>query len=1415
MSESIFKPATLKGLLELRDRSEAALSLTAPNFLQPIPHGLATTSNPPTDFDSVNSHFISIIPQSIRELVLNKFTAIYTRSPLDLFEDRQYKIASNSSDNRTHTSEVGGWADFHFGYFFTAQLTKFQKDSPVWTTSSTGRSLHTNLHEFGHAYGHQVPASNDPNKIYMTAQLHDSTSLIRAHMNDIMGTREDRIVAADYGYFTAKNISEGEGYIFDPSDRGRHEVWAETFANTLLDDANVRISVTPQNILERMMAPIKRLIGMPEQTIPLIDPTSIENFNNNLYRSTSVVREMISNHQRLVEGQMDISEFTDRYYYHNTLHRIFSNISNIVTYDASKEAAPQVSIELPQSIGSIDDISSYLYSAGFVHHDIRLNAAGHLVVRMALDEGYDLLQQTKSWYREQPDVESSSYEIDSAKAIQRSFSHEIVSEEGRRKIALKQDSWSSDMVHDPETILNGLSRIRPVKFQNDRRQNLIYMDEQDYRDITALSDAAQSINHQLNLLSEGLKLLKDAADRNGVLIDADRPYSRIGYARIEMKSYRNAQYDKQQSVKFEIERIANRQKNEGPDLKISAQTSSPEPLDPNSTDVSFSAHRSSAIAASGTSKAFDQILLPTAENMDKIRVVEIVGSGVSPENQFTQNPVLLGEVLVPSRIKIEAFLSADRLGQDAFARIPADLATPLTLTSSSPTSQTQSDPLPSIRDIIGEHGRVSQMGRGIGIAMGVQGLAERFGENGTFQSDAKREFGLAVAGAASDVVAVASDTAEMVASSRLGSQSRTVTALLESGDDLARLSQAASGLRTASQISRVATPVAMVATIASGAIDAEIGRRTGDGQRVATAGATTVGGIAGGLAGAATVAQVGATAGAAIGVFFGGVGAVPGAAIGGAIGAVVGGIGGAIGGAKISEVIVESTGAGRALQSHFDRESLTAPLAQINQDRTFIRQFDFNRDGELSVSELRSILNRHGYTSIASLDTNNNGSVTPQELRQRLIDIAPDEQRYQQGIRQIETKYDHIDSTTDIRRRLLSGDPPMTDAERRQVLQALENPATLARYRRDLERQNNSPEHLGQYSDRLALIDRYQELSPAASTRVGRALEVAQDTASRIAPYVVPAPVIQVARTTLSAVQIETRYDHIRNRSELERRILNDDGMTAQEQSRFRSALGNPAELRAYRQELERANSSGPRMGTLSDRIAMVDRLEELSAPPSRAERIAERVTPQIVQDVAVRTRQNISIETSYDHIRDRARLINMIQNCDTVRPQDRERLAGILNNPQQLQRYRENLERLNRSGPHAGAYTDQLAMLDRLQELPRAPSARTAFNEAGQSRSQIIEHRYDHITSRAQMERMILNDDIVSARSRQRIDGILDDPNELREYRARLQTSLSSATGRDAQQLTDQIAMIDRYQELSSPARQGTRASVGMGLGG
>lgn len=220
-------------------------------------------------------------------------------------------------------------------------------------------------------------------------------------------------------------------------------------------------------------------------------------------------------------------------------------------------------------------------------------------------------------------------------------------------------------------------------------------------------------------------------------------------------------------------------------------------------------------------------------------------------------------------------------------------------------------------------------GSGVGVGMGVYGLSQKLGENGTAAGDLRddRTRNLAKTGIAADVAAIGVDGAE----------------------GLATLSKVSKGLESASRVSRVAAPVAAGLAVASGIVEYKIAEKKGDGKRAAEAVGSTAGGLTGALAGGVAGAKGGALAGAAIGAFFGGVGAAPGAAIGGFIGGIAGAIGGgwagAEGGKAVSREVLTDT-----FQKQFDEQRPVKKTEITRSVREASNQLYYDYSPSLSVT---------------------------------------------------------------------------------------------------------------------------------------------------------------------------------------------------------------------------------------------------------------------------------------------------------------------------------------------------------------------------------------------------------------------------------------------------------------------------------
>jgi len=256
---------------------------------------------------------------------------------------------------------------------------------------------------------------------------------------------------------------------------------------------------------------------------------------------------------------------------------------------------------------------------------------------------------------------------------------------------------------------------------------------------------------------------------------------------------------------------------------------------------------------------------------------------------------------------------------------------------------------------------------GVGTAMGSLGMIGHvFGEAAALDRADSKTRGLSYSQFAMDGSAVALDASEMLLT-RADRMAKAADVM----DDLAKLSATSATVSRVARYSRIATPVATVLTVGSAGLEVEIGRRTGDASRAATA------------VGAASGALGGAAAGAAIGVWFGGVGAIPGAAIGAGC-AVVGGVvfgwlGGKAGKAALTGTFEEAFGVNEKL----------AKAMQPGLNRGLVEKYDRNNDKNLSLDEVKAALEFNNIHSIRQLDTDKDGAVSTIELSRALYGNAP------------------------------------------------------------------------------------------------------------------------------------------------------------------------------------------------------------------------------------------------------------------------------------------------------------------------------------------------------------------------------------------------------------------------------------------
>ncbi len=282
------------------------------------------------------------------------------------------------------------------------------------------------------------------------------------------------------------------------------------------------------------------------------------------------------------------------------------------------------------------------------------------------------------------------------------------------------------------------------------------------------------------------------------------------------------------------------------------------------------------------------------------------GDYISLEGRSPQDKKILMEALNKAGIKYaektssidggKQVLAIDASGTEKFRTLHAEAVTSSRVPPAAVAGVAVAEAVSHTGRASSVAGAMPNVGSGVGIAMGVYGLSQKLGEDGTAAKDLKdaRTATLAKAGIAADAAAIAADSTEL-------------------------LTRASRGMATAAKVGRVAAPVGVALSVASGAIDYKIAEKQGDGKRAAAAIGSTAGGVAGAMAGGVAGAKVGAALGAAVGVWFGGVGAGPGAVIGGAVFGIAGAMGfgwaGAEGGKKVAETTLE-----KPLQKKFDED---------------------------------------------------------------------------------------------------------------------------------------------------------------------------------------------------------------------------------------------------------------------------------------------------------------------------------------------------------------------------------------------------------------------------------------------------------------------------------------------------------------
>ncbi|MCE7887716.1 MAG: hypothetical protein DYH13_09500 [Alphaproteobacteria bacterium PRO2] len=263
-----------------------------------------------------------------------------------------------------------------------------------------------------------------------------------------------------------------------------------------------------------------------------------------------------------------------------------------------------------------------------------------------------------------------------------------------------------------------------------------------------------------------------------------------------------------------------------------------------------------------------------------------------------------------------------------------------------------------------------KFGRGIGIGLGSWSL---FGRTMTVEGrqDFKDQFSLAATGAAADVTGIVADSVEIRQATKIAQAAQEskaaakavgVVRSLAIEETLETASKVAGKIKTGS---RLATPIAVGTQVISTGVELELGRRKGDAGRAA------------GATGAAAGAATGMAIGAGIGFWFGGVGAVPGAAIGVAAGAGLGFLG-AVYGEKAGRMALTST-----FSKWFGIDDAILKAGEGGVEIEVAKHYDLNKDGMLSLDEIKKGLEKNGIHSLSEMDTDRNG-LTNEELKTAL-----------------------------------------------------------------------------------------------------------------------------------------------------------------------------------------------------------------------------------------------------------------------------------------------------------------------------------------------------------------------------------------------------------------------------------------------
>ncbi|MFZ4541861.1 MAG: M48 family metalloprotease [Rickettsiales bacterium] len=212
--------------------------------------------------------------------------------------------------------------------------------------------------------------------------------------------------------------------------------------------------------------------------------------------------------------------------------------------------------------------------------------------------------------------------------------------------------------------------------------------------------------------------------------------------------------------------------------------------------------------------------------------------------------------------------------------------------------------------------------------------------------------------------------ATSVASSAAAQQAEK--AATETAQAAAKAAEQAAKTEKLLKAGRIAGKAAIPLAVVTGAVEASVGARAGDRERVASAIGGTAGGIIGGmLAGAATAAATGAIVGSA----------VPG--IGTVVVGIVAGVGGGIAGAVVGEEGIKnwSWGINKIGNIIGSDDKFRDAMKQLDPETQ--KQFAGVK-GTLSLDDVHAILKSGKMDSLSHVDTNKDGKLSGDELKQAL-----------------------------------------------------------------------------------------------------------------------------------------------------------------------------------------------------------------------------------------------------------------------------------------------------------------------------------------------------------------------------------------------------------------------------------------------